>query len=63
MGVKRVSGTAHGVQITQVQHLDIKLALLSMAVSQGIPPVVPISIHEVSVRITRHTVITSLFAG
>lgn len=57
------SSTAYDVQTTQAQHLDIKLALLSMAVSQEIPPVVPISIHEVSVRTTRHPVITSLRAG
>lgn len=63
MGVRRVSSNAHGVQMTQVQHLNMKLAVLSAAVSQGIPPVVPISIHEVSVRMTRHPVITSLCAG
>lgn len=57
------SRTANDVLTTQVQHLDIKLALLSMAVNQEIPPVVPISIHEVSVRTTRHPVITSLRAG
>lgn len=32
-------------------------------VSPGVPPVVPISIHEVSVRTTRHPVITSPCAG